>query len=181
MASFQIAACSKFMSTWLDLCPFHRANHTCLPSLTATHGGQRPYRWLMPQPPHVPVFSCHITLHSSVCQQTSPLIGAAIYLKPVDNPGETLLGSTTHRQKALLNDSTGSLKRHSAWLDELPLVLLGLRSALKEGLGCVPAELVYGTTIRLPGEFFECTPAAEPDTSDLLTHLRNTMVRLRPK
>jgi len=69
-----------------------------------------------------------------------------------------------------------------AWVDELPLVLLGLRSAPKEGLRCASAKLVYGTTIRLPGEFFECTPtAAEPDTSDLLTHLRNTMARLRLK
>ena len=67
------------------------------------------------------------------------------------------------------------------WMNELPLVVLGLRSAPKEGLGCVPSELVYGTTIRLPREFFECTPAAEPDMSDLLTHLCNTMARLRPK
>ena len=54
-------------------------------------------------------------------------------------------------------------------MDELPLVLLGLQSAPKEGLACAPAELVYSTTIRLPGEFFECTPAAESDMSDLLT------------
>ncbi len=67
-------------------------------------------------------------------------------------------------------------------MDELPLVLLGLRSAPKEDLGCAPSELVYGTTIRLPGEFFKTTRSpAEPRVSDLLTCLCTTMARLRPK
>ena len=63
-------------------------------------------------------------------------------------------------------------------MDELPVVLLGLRSAPKEDLGCAPAELLYGTTLRLPGEFFEATTAAEPDVSDLLSRLRTTMAQL---
>ena len=67
------------------------------------------------------------------------------------------------------------------WMDELPLVLLGLRSVPKEDLGCAPSELVYGTTIRLPGEFFEATKTStEPNVSDLLTRLRATMARLQP-
>ena len=54
-------------------------------------------------------------------------------------------------------------------MDELLLVLLGLRSAPKEDLGCSPSELVYGTTIRLPGEFFETpTSSAEQDVSGFL-------------
>ena len=106
-----------------------------------------------------------------------------------------LLGAQLHHTTAYHPQANGIIERFHrqlkaalkarlvgpAWMDELPLVLLGLRSAPKEGLGCALAELVYGTTIRLPGEFFECTPAAEPDMSDLLTHLRNTMARLRPK
>ena len=39
----------------------------------------------------------------------------------------------------------------SAWIDALPLVLLGLRSALKEDIAATAAEMVYGTTLRLPG------------------------------
>ena len=69
-----------------------------------------------------------------------------------------------------------------AWMDELPLVLLGLRSAPKDDLGCAPSELVYGTTVRLPGEFFETsTTDREPAVSDLLSQLRTTMATLRPK
>ena len=39
------------------------------------------------------------------------------------------------------------------WTITLPAVLLGTRSAGKELLGRSAAEIVYGTTLRLPGEF----------------------------
>ena len=39
------------------------------------------------------------------------------------------------------------------WTITLPAVLLGARSAVKELLGRSAAEIVYGTTLRLPGEF----------------------------
>ncbi|XP_014206879.1 uncharacterized protein LOC106638285 [Copidosoma floridanum] len=38
--------------------------------------------------------------------------------------------------------------------DQLPLVLLGLRTAYKEDLQASPAEMLYGTTLRVPGIFF---------------------------
>ena len=91
-----------------------KSHHVCLPSSTVTHGGQRPYRWLMPQPPH------NITLHSLVCQQTSPLIGGRNLPQTGGQPWGNYWGlsyitqlPTTHRQMASLNNSTGSLKRHS--------------------------------------------------------------------
>ncbi|KAG5324085.1 POL4 protein, partial [Pseudoatta argentina] len=40
------------------------------------------------------------------------------------------------------------------WTDTLPVVLLGLRTCFKEDLGASVAELVYGTTLKVPGEFF---------------------------
>ncbi|GFR29047.1 pol polyprotein [Trichonephila clavata] len=43
------------------------------------------------------------------------------------------------------------------WSDALPAILLGFRTAYKEDLQS-SAELVYGTTIRLPGEFFDSSP-----------------------
>ena len=39
------------------------------------------------------------------------------------------------------------------WTITLPAVLLGARSTVKELLGRSAAEIVYGTTLRLPGEF----------------------------
>ena len=106
------------------------------------------------------------------------LLGAQLHHTTAYHPQANGIVERFHRQ---LKSALKARLVGSAWMDELPLVLLGLRSAPKEGLGCAPAELVYGTTIRLPGEFFECTPAAESDVSDLLIHLRNTMARLRPK
>ncbi|KAK3892978.1 hypothetical protein Pcinc_003157 [Petrolisthes cinctipes] len=39
------------------------------------------------------------------------------------------------------------------WMDELPWVLLGIRTAPKEDLATSSAELVYGAPLILPGDF----------------------------
>ena len=39
------------------------------------------------------------------------------------------------------------------WTTTLPAVLLGVRSAVKDLLGRSAAEMIYSTTLRLPGEF----------------------------
>lgn len=41
------------------------------------------------------------------------------------------------------------------WVQTLPTVLLGLRSIFKEDLQASVSEMVYGATLRLPGEFFD--------------------------
>ena len=40
-------------------------------------------------------------------------------------------------------------------LDELPMVLLGIRSSWRADLDCFPLELFYGSTLRIPGEFLQ--------------------------
>lgn len=47
--------------------------------------------------------------------------------------------------------------RQIPWMDLLPSVMLGLRTAFKEDLGATCAEMLYGTTLRVPGEFFVTT------------------------
>ena len=60
-----------------------------------------------------------------------------------------------------------------AWMDTLPLILLGIRTALKEDLNSTAAEMVYGTTLRLPGEFFTPSPTTSlPDPSEFLNKLK---------
>ena len=49
------------------------------------------------------------------------------------------------------------------WTEALPFVLLGIRMALKEDLHCMAAELVYGCSLRLPGEFFTPNTGADDD------------------
>ncbi|GFW17278.1 pro-Pol polyprotein [Trichonephila clavipes] len=40
----------------------------------------------------------------------------------------------------------------AGWTDILPIVLLGLRSAMKNDLKATSSQLVYGTTLRLPSD-----------------------------
>ena len=40
----------------------------------------------------------------------------------------------------------------AGWMDRLPHVLLGIRTAQKEDTGFSPAECVYGTNLVLPGQ-----------------------------
>ncbi|GFU66947.1 transposon Tf2-11 polyprotein [Trichonephila clavipes] len=63
-----------------------------------------------------------------------------------------------------------------SWLDSLPMVLLGIRSSFKQDLEASSSELVYGTTLKLPGEFFVNTPATTSTTSflqSLRQHVRS--------
>ncbi|KYB24927.1 Retrovirus-related Pol polyprotein from transposon 412-like Protein [Tribolium castaneum] len=65
-----------------------------------------------------------------------------------------------------------SIKCHNTedWFDCLPLVLLGIRSAVKEDIKSSAAEMVYGEPLSLPGEFFH-SPQEEL-TSSVLDRLR---------
>ena len=99
----------------------------------------------------------------------------------------TLLGTTRLRTTVYHPPSNGLVERFhrhlksglkarlagNHWVDNLPIVLLGIRASLKERLSCTSAELVYGTTLRLPGDFF-APPIAE-DTCLFVSRLRSTM------
>ena len=60
-----------------------------------------------------------------------------------------------HRQ---LKDSLKARTTSPHWMKHLPFTLLGLRTTWREEPGCSPAELVYGSTLRIPGEFIDPTP-----------------------
>nr|VZI04603.1 unnamed protein product [Spirometra erinaceieuropaei] len=58
--------------------------------------------------------------------------------------------------------------------------MLGIRTALKPDLECSAAELVYGTTLRIPGDFFGYSQSSgDLDPSDYVQRLRQAMTRLR--
>ena len=63
-----------------------------------------------------------------------------------------------HRQ---LKSALKASPHPDRWTEMLPMVLLGIRTSLKEDFNCT-AELVYGTSLRLPGEFF--VPQVDGDT-----------------
>lgn len=59
------------------------------------------------------------------------------------------------------------------------MVMLGLRSIIKEDLNASPAELTYGKSLCLPGQFFN---EAKIHTSDIdfIKHFKHTMNQIRP-
>ena len=64
---------------------------------------------------------------------------------------------------------TSLMCHDSKWTDALPLVLLGLRTTLKEDINTSAADLVYGTSLRLPGDMFEAA-TSNPQTLPPLTN-----------
>lgn len=104
-----------------------------------------------------------------------------------------LLGTKLHHTTAYHPQANGMVERfhrtlkaalmtrltNSTWIDELPWVLLGLRTAPKEDLHASSAELVYGATLTLPGEFMG-SRGNTPTHQDHLLHMRKTMQQLSP-
>lgn len=99
----------------------------------------------------------------------------------------TLLGATRLRTTAYHPQANGLVERFhrhlktglkarlasSHWVHDLPIVLLGIRATLKEDLSCTSAEMVYGRTLRLPGDFF--SPPSPEDASSFVSRLRCSM------
>lgn len=63
----------------------------------------------------------------------------------------------------------------SQWLRELPLVLLGLRSAVKLDQGYSPSQFLYDSSLRLPGVLFNSKPTTNINESDYIKHLTNSL------
>ena len=83
-----------------------------------------------------------------------------------------------HRQ---LKSSIKACHNPIIWTDSLPLILLGIRTTLKEDLHCTAAELVYGTTLRLPGQYFDDS-TNNPDNLSLpnyVSELKSIMQHLK--
>ena len=60
------------------------------------------------------------------------------------------------------------------------MILLGLRTTYKEDIRASPAEMVYGTTLRIPSEFF-CENSNNSTQTDFANLLRGAMRELRPR
>lgn len=73
-------------------------------------------------------------------------------------------------------------REDESWTDTLPLILLGSRTAHKEDIDASPAEMLYGQTLRLPGELFsetEATPRPNNE-NEFVSEFKQKMRQLRP-
>ncbi|KAI0224380.1 hypothetical protein LSAT2_024609, partial [Lamellibrachia satsuma] len=66
------------------------------------------------------------------------------------------------------------------WIDELPWVLLGIRTVPKEDLDCSSAEMVYGAPLIVPGDFLPRGQETQ-EAAQFLPRLRETVRGLAPR
>ena len=72
----------------------------------------------------------------------------------------------------------GALKEQpdvTSWANHLPMVLLGIHTALKEDLHCTAAELVFGTTLYLPADLLDSSCCNDLDPLSYVARLKATM------
>lgn len=107
---------------------------------------------------------------SSLWREISSLLGSQHIKTTAYNPKANGVIERFHRSlKASL-----TAHQSSSWVHALPITLLGLRSVVKEDLGCSSAEMLYGTPLRLPGDFLEDLPIT-PGASDFASTIKAAM------
>ncbi|BHF75238.1 hypothetical protein SprV_0501833400 [Sparganum proliferum] len=115
---------------------------------------------------------------SNLFQSLLSFLGCTRIRTTAYHPAANGMVERFHRQ---LKASLRAAADPENWTDHLPLVLLGIRSALKPDLDCSAAELVFGSTVRLPGEMISPTPqSAVEDPTNLLHRLRQFVRTLSP-
>lgn len=67
----------------------------------------------------------------------------------------------------------------TSWVEQLPTVLLGLRTTLRSDSNLSAAELTYGCSLRLPGEFFVSAKSEASDPHTLVQELRDGIRKMR--
>lgn len=115
---------------------------------------------------------------SHLFKALTAIIGAQHFKTTAYHPASNGLIERFHRQlkSAIMCHPT------STWVEALPLVLLGIRSAWKNDLQASAAELVYGEPLRLPSQFLTPTDEdAAADITNFATRLRLTMAKLTPR
>lgn len=65
------------------------------------------------------------------------------------------------------------------WCDRLPLILLGLRTAVRDDINCSIAEMIYGQQLRIPGEFYDAS-SRDIDRTEFVKSLRDMIQQIGP-
>ena len=119
---------------------------------------------------------------SSLWKEVLSILGISSSLTTAYHPQANGMIERVHRtlKERLVSRSLGSAS--SAWMTNLPLVLLGIRTTIREDAGCCPADVVYGGQLRLPGDLLSPPSASPPDISApaFVSGLREVFRHLQP-
>ena len=113
---------------------------------------------------------------SQLWSDLSELLGMKLSATTAYHPQANGLVERLHRR---LKEALKARLKGPDWADQLPWILLGLRTEPKEDLKASTAELVYGTPILIPGELV-VSASDETETPFRLRQLRERMGSLRP-
>ena len=105
------------------------------------------------------------------------LLGTDLHTTTSWHPQANGMIERVHRtMKSSLKAKLGS---NPNWIDELPWIMLGLRTAPKEDLEASAAEMVYGSTLTVPGDLLQTS--SDVPVSQHLRQLREVVGNFRPK
>ncbi|XP_046417416.1 uncharacterized protein LOC124178223 [Neodiprion fabricii] len=116
---------------------------------------------------------------SSLFASLARAVGAEKIRTTPYHPQSNGLVERMHRTlKAALMCKLGA--SHPTWLQLLPSVLLGLRTTYKEDLQASPAELLFGTSLRIPGDFFTTDDLQSPQGPKECSHVFKKVEAIKP-
>ena len=110
---------------------------------------------------------------SQLWTSISRLLGTQPHHTTAYHPHSNCLVESFHRH---LKSAVQARLTGPNWVQELPWVLLGIRTAPKEDLGCSSAEMVYGSALTVPGDFI---PGFADTVSDTSLDLRQLCYQVR--
>jgi len=113
---------------------------------------------------------------SQLWSSLGELYGAKLHLTTAYHPQANGLVERFHRH---LKSALRAKLSGPNWVDELPWILLGVRTAPKDALRSSSAELVYGSVLTVPGDFVH-SPADPPAPDQRLRQLRDHAGTLAP-
>ncbi|GAA49140.1 transposon Ty3-G gap-Pol polyprotein [Clonorchis sinensis] len=115
-------------------------------------------------------FDCHLF------RRLTELLGCTHIRTTAYNPQANGLVERFHRH---LKSAIIANNDPNNWYDMLPVILLHLRTMFRSSLHCSPAELVFGTTLRIPGEYFSSNVETPTNSLSYVNQLRENMSKFR--
>ena len=89
---------------------------------------------------------------STIWPRLNELLGVKCLNTTAYHPAANGLVERLHRQ---LKATIMAREEQADWVDHLPMVLLGVRTAWRTELDASPAELTFGSLLHLPGKFVQ--------------------------